>query len=415
MRTRLITIGALAALTAGLLATPASAAGTIRWVDKDGSAGPNGCSGVAPASVTIQGALDAASPGDTVRVCAGTYKEQVTIDTNGVTLISAKPWQARIAPTAPGGGAIVTVAAKNVTVQWLKIVAPTTGACNATGQGILVDGVANARLLSNRILANKNGDTFGGPCGLTEGITIDDGSQGAYVWHNIVRAFKLVGIIVHNADAQVINNSVQYWHELSVCTGVRAACRKGPEPALPLIPTGIRVYQSSATVDLNAISSGQEGSTPQIYLQHGISTAGADGVKIRKNDIRLVDYGMWLETSDNLRVIGNVVVGRYLQQPGSARDATPASYAASGIMAQSGSGSLIKNNHVMRNIVGIDTWTTTTGATITGNDFTGNTSYDCLSSVSDPANTWSDNLGNNDYPNGLCTDGPIQDVPGSPT
>lgn len=415
MNVRLVSIGATLALAAGLLAAPASAAGTTIWVDKDGSAGPNGCSGVAPASVSIQGALAAAEPGDTVRVCAGTYKEQVSVTTKGVTLISAKPWKARLSPTAPDGDAIVKVAADNVTVQWLKIVAPTTGLCNAAGQGILVDGVKNARLLSNRILANKNGDTLGGPCGLTEGISINDGSEGAYVWHNIVRAFKLVGIIVHNADAQVINNSVQYWHEPNVCASIRTACRKSAGPALPLIATGIRVYQSTAIVDLNAISSGPEGSSPFVYLEHGISTAGVNGVKIRRNDIRLVNFGMWLETSDNLRVIGNVVVGRYLQQPGSARDATPASYAASGIMAQSGSGSLIKNNHVMRNIVGIDTWTTTTGATITGNDFTGNTSYDCLSSVSDPANTWSDNLGNNDYPNGLCTDGPIQDVPGSPT
>lgn len=413
MNVRLVSIGATLALAAGLLAAPASAAGTTHWVDKDGSAGPNGCSGGGTAFTTIQAALDAAAAGDTVRVCAGTYKEQVTIATNGVALISAKPWQARLSPTSPGGGAIVTVAAKNVTVQWLKIVAPTFGACTAAGQGILIDGVKNARIVSNRVLANPDGETYGGACGLVEGISVSDGSEAAYVTHNIVRNFTLVGILVHNADAQIINNSVQYWHQ--PCGTAQIACRKGPKPALPTIPTGIRVYQSTATVDLNGISTGPVDDL-QVFLQHGISTYGVSGVKIRKNDIRLVDYGMWLEASDNLRVVGNVIVGFYPPVPaGKPSAAAPASYAQSGILAQSGSGSLFKDNHVLHNIVGMDAWTTTTGATITGNDFTGNRSTDCLDGGGNPANTWSDNLGNNDYPNGLCTDGPIQDVPGSPT
>jgi nitrous oxidase accessory protein NosD len=412
MKTRLLSIGAIAALAAGLLATPASAAGATRWVDKDGSAGPNGCSGTGTAFTTIGAALDAAVAGDTVRVCAGRYKEQVTIDTPGVTLISAKPWQARIAPTSPGGGAIVTVAAKNVTVQWLKIVAPTFGACTSTGQGILIDGAKNARIVSNRVLANPNGDTFDGPCVLVEGISVDDGSEAAVVTHNIVRNFTLVGIIIHNADAQVINNSVQYWHQ--PCGTAQIACRKAPQPALPQIPTGIRIYQSTAIVDLNAITSGPVDDL-QVVLEHGISTSGVDGVKIRKNDIRLVDYGMWLETSDNLRVIGNVVVGPTPPTPTRTRSrVAPASYARSGILAWSGTGSRFANNKVLHNQAGLDLSSQTTGATVTGNDLTGN-GIDCLDNGGNPANTWTDNLGNTDYPDGLCTDAPIQAVPGSPT
>lgn len=416
MNTRLVSIGATLALAAGLLAAPASAAGTTRYVDDDGTAGAAGCNGAVSVPATVQAGLDATSAGDTVLVCPGTYPELVTIATPGVTLRAAQPYKAKIAPTSPAGGAIVRVAAKNVTVQWLRIIAPTTGSCTTTGKGIQVDGVKKARIISNRIVADPNGDTYQGACGLTEGIAIDDGSSAAVVNHNIVRAFTLVGIIVHNADAQVVNNSVQYWHDVNVCFGVRPACRKSPSPAQPVIPTGIRFFQSTGSADLNGISSAQEGQTAQTYLVQGISTAGVDGLRIRKNDIRLVEYGMWLETSDNLKVVGNVVVGHYLPQQGAAsKRVGPASQSPSGILAVSGNGSLIKGNHVLHNMLGADVWTTTTGATITGNDFTGNTTYDCLTSDTDPANIWTDNLGNNDYPVALCTDAPIQSVPGSPT
>lgn len=415
MRIRLVTIGAMAALVTGLLAAPASAAGTTRWVDKDGAAGPTGCGGGAAAATKIGDALDAASAGDTVIVCPGTYKERLTIDTPGVKLRAAQPWKARLAPKSPGGSAIVTVAAKNVTVQWLKIVAPTTGACTKTGQGILIDGVSNARIVSNRIFADPNGATYDGLCGLSEGISIDDGSAAAYVANNIVRAFRLVGIIVHNADARVINNSVQYWHQIDVCASSRIACSAAITPAVPSLTTGVRVYQSTGVVDLNGITSAPDGQVPQVRLQHGISTSGVDGVRIRKNDIRLADFGMWLEASDNLRVIGNVVVGPNRPIPAGKRSkAAPASYAQTGILAYSGSGSRFADNHVLHNLTGMDATPNTTGATIEDNDFTGNT-WDCIDGSGNPANTWSDNLGNADLPNGLCTDGPVQDIPGSPT
>jgi nitrous oxidase accessory protein NosD len=269
--------------------------------------------------------------------------------------------------------------------------------------------------VSNRILADPNGPTYSGPCGLSEGISIDDGSTAAFVAHNIIRAFRLVGIIVHNADARVINNSVQYWHQIEVNARGRAHTSAALAPAVPSLVTGIRVYQSTGIVDLNGITSAPDGQTPQVRLQHGISTSGVDGVRIRKNDIRLADFGMWLETSDNLRVIGNVIVGPNRPIPtGKRSKAMPASYTQSGILAFSGSGSRFADNNVLHNYTGMDATTSTTGATVTGNDFTGNM-WDCVDGSGNPANAWSDNVGNADIPNGLCTDGPVQVIPGSPT
>lgn len=86
-------------LLLALLATTANATGpTTHWVDRDGNAGPNGCGGAHAASMSIQPAIDASGPGDTVLVCPGRYVEQVYIHGPhaGLTLRSVERYGARI-------------------------------------------------------------------------------------------------------------------------------------------------------------------------------------------------------------------------------------------------------------------------------------------------------------------------------
>jgi len=80
----------IAPLAVAIVAAPASASGTTRWVDKDGHAGPSACSGSATAKTTIQKAINASAANDTVKVCPGTYVEKVTISgaRTGLTLQS---------------------------------------------------------------------------------------------------------------------------------------------------------------------------------------------------------------------------------------------------------------------------------------------------------------------------------------
>lgn len=423
MKTRLLSIGATAALALGLIAAPAAAAGITVYIDDDGTAGAAGCNGSTTVPTSIQAAVDASGPNDTILVCPGKYPETVDISGSGhrgLTIRATSRWAAKVTPANAAFAPIIRVASPRVTIQWLRVVAPTDQPCTLASSGIVVDGVAKARIISNLVLANPNGDTLNGNSGLYEGISINDGSTEASVEHNIVRAFQLVGIIVHNADAKVVNNSVQYWH--TTVTSSNVACRKAPKRTSPAVPTnitGIRSFQSTGVISLNAITNAPDGQPSNRYMIDGISTVGSDGLRIRRNLVRGANSALFVQDSDSLRITENVFVGALSpQQTGSA---SPALIASVGIWIDSGTGSAIRDNRVAHFANGLLMGYGANGNRLDGNDATGN-GTDCQEftpmTAGSTSNAWgltTPNLGNFDQPTGLCTDAPISPIPGSPT
>jgi parallel beta-helix repeat protein len=110
MKIKLILLLAAAVALSCLLALGPWRAQAATFVVDDDMA----CPGAAFSSITA--ALAAASSGDTIQVCAGTYDEDVNVNKSGVSLIGAGANSTTIRGVIGGDGATVRVSASNVTV-----------------------------------------------------------------------------------------------------------------------------------------------------------------------------------------------------------------------------------------------------------------------------------------------------------
>jgi parallel beta-helix repeat protein len=385
-RTRRAALSVLIA-TMGLGALTGPAAGGVtatRFVDDDGTAGANGCDGAQSVPTSIQAAVDLSGPGDTIKVCPGTYPETVDVDVLGLRIEGVKRWKAKVNPTSTDIGAIIRIDADDVRVVWLKVQGRTSGSCQLIGAGILVDGQHDVSVIANHVLAAKSGDARFGPCGIQTGIHLATGSS-ALVRYNIVRDWRLQGIWLQSNDpgSAVKNNSVRFWHP-DPC--VTAACASRVGPAIGSAPIGIHIHNSGAVVSENVISSGEGSISPSYLTYIGIRLNSSTGVKVRANRIgRTASMGMEVNNTSDSRIRdNNLQVG------------------VNGLaVSGASSGNTIRGNLVQSfSQNGIWLHSGATPNTLIDNVATQN-GLDC--NDVEGGNTWTDNTGQTDSPDGICT------------
>jgi len=390
MRTRLLSLVALAAVAVSTFAAPAAAGNPeTRYVDDDGTAGAAGCGGALSVPSAIQSAVEAAASGDTILVCPGTYTEQLFIETPGLTIRSIQPWKARVrAPVDLAGSpaVLVQVVGNDTTLQWLRLDARAQAPCEPVQQAIAIYGGATGVVVRSLRIGVPAGDTLYGPCGYQEGIRVESGSE-ATIATTTITGFQGYGVYGNvGSDVTVQFSSLRFWHQ-DVCG--RLACTAA-SPA-SFVNAGVLLF-GEGLVRGNAIT-GKNPATSQVTrVGAGIILSGP-GVA-RSN--RIFETGTGIETNGAARVIGNTI-----------EDST-----AYGIQVLADDG-VIRGNTVSRSgTTGIIAWSSASDNLFRNNTATASTVHDCADQSGNlvPAgvpghpidNTWVGNHGNTDSPNGIC-------------
>ena len=260
--------------------------------------------------VTIQAAIDASGPGDTVRVCPGTYPEQVRIvghDHDGLKLESIEPLQAVIQWPTPETFPLALVDFNNadgVTLRAFTVTGPfTSAACSPDRhEGLLVENGFDERIVENPITLIRNSDPALYHCSEGDAVAIGRRTDPAEVFppgsarvdHNLIDKYQKNGV-------QAVNTGTFVHAEHNVITGSSAVQSS-------IASKGVVVFRHAAAIEQNEISNNKFTPFP---LSTRIILVGAPpgSSSIKDNFVHENDQGMEVDGESGLEISHNEVAG----------------------------------------------------------------------------------------------------------
>jgi hypothetical protein len=249
---------------------------------------------------SIQAAVTAAPAGSTIKVCRGTYVEQVRIPAgkDGLTLFSEGDLQAVIkAPPImiPNPSkSIVLIQARNVTLRHFTITGPGGGPCDSLEYGVRIDSGGSALVTDNHIAQIRDTPFSGCQNGVAVlvGRNLDNTSGSGTVVHNTIDNYQKGGVVVDGQANGPSSNAEVAFNDIS-----------GIGPTAVIAQNGIQVSRGAiANVHHNAVHDNIY--SPATVTGEGILTfeVSSSQVQIQHNDVYRNSDGIGLYTTSNIEV-----------------------------------------------------------------------------------------------------------------
>jgi hypothetical protein len=175
----------------------------FKVVDDDGQGSDTDCDAATPASTTIAAALTAANPGDTIKVCPGTYPVASTLELNksGLTIVGATATKPVIQTS--GTGYLFRVTATGVTLDNLEIFKTDL----ASVQNIIGVQANNFTAQNNLIHGTYPGGTWAATGVTTRAFEVS-GNSGLLIQNNTIHTLRQPGYLNPGTTGSILNNNV---------------------------------------------------------------------------------------------------------------------------------------------------------------------------------------------------------------
>jgi hypothetical protein len=208
---------------------------------------------------TISAAVAAASPGDTIQVCAGAYPENVTIPTASLTINGAQSGNPVSGRTFAGVGestvtGMFTIQAAGVTIDGFSLTNP------IQGTGILIKTIGDSAVIQNNFINGIGGTGFSGN---TQAIYLERGPDNVKVLDNDIS--NVAGLASSNG-------------------GVFLGDSTSTNPSVNTLISGNSIH------DIQSVNRGAYA----IHVNNGNGSTSNSGLQIRNNTIDRLTGGGWV-------------------------------------------------------------------------------------------------------------------------
>ncbi len=263
---------------------------------------------------TIQSAVTAAGPGDTVKVCPGTYPEQVTIGPgkDGLSLESEKPLQAVIqfpVVTTPPNAIVRVNSSQDVSVQGFTITGPYyDGGCVdplSTHYGVRVDGGGEATIRDNHITQIQDANPAFAGC--QDGIAVLVGRQfenqtgTADIDHNVIDNYQKNGPTIDNAgsSATIEDNTINGGGPSNIIARNGIQVGRGADADVHNNEVFGNVYAGAGPPPAGEIDDSSDATGVLVFEVTG-------GVQVSNNDAYSNDLGIDIGTASGVQISNNM-------------------------------------------------------------------------------------------------------------